>query len=339
MTESIVVTGATGFLGRILCDSLVAAGYDVCGVDLNPPTEAVPWRFERVDVRNPSEVQTALEGSDIVVNNAALVPVTRSTLEEYRSVNVAGTRNVFAVAQSNDMYVMHISSTALYGVPEELPIRIDSPMRPVCAYGKSKVEAEGLVAEARSNGLRISNLRPRTLIGTGRLGLLDVIFPRIRDGRRVPVFGDGNNRLQLCDAQDFADAAVSAVRKRANADYAIGAEVFGTVREDMQELIRRVGSSSKVAGVPVPLIHSVVRPLQAVGRSPFTEWHYKTAFVPFYCDISPAKRDLDWSPRFSNADALERSYRYFESRDGAVVGESAHLNHLQGALARILRGG
>jgi len=337
LKERVVVTGATGFLGRILCDSLVADGYDVIGTDIRPPTGKTEWQYLHLDVCDPAAVRQAVAGASIVVNNAALVPVTRSTLEQYRSVNVGGTNNVITAARDLGTYVLHISSTALYGVPSELPIRIDSPMEPVCAYGRSKVEAEYLVSEAREAGLIIGNLRPRTLIGTGRLGLLDVIFPRIRDGRMVPLFGRGDNRLQLCDAQDFADAAVRAVRLRVNADLAIGASKFSTVRGDMEEVVRRTGSSSRVVAVPVPLIHAVVRPLDLVGRSPFTEWHYKTAFVPFYCDIDPARRALGWEPRYTNADALERSYRAFLETGGASGG-SAHLRPLEGLLARFLRG-
>jgi nucleoside-diphosphate-sugar epimerase len=82
---------------------------------------------------------------------------------------------------------------------------------------------------------------------------------------------------------------------------------------------------------------SMCRPLDAVGRSPFTEWHYKTAFVPFFCDIEPAVAGLGWRPKFSNVDALYRAYEYFLTTDGSH-GESAHLSPLKGGLARLLRG-
>jgi nucleoside-diphosphate-sugar epimerase len=330
-----LVTGGSGFLGAHLADALERAGYEVRTLDVNPP-EAGGREFVRADVRDAEALRRAAAGCEVVVDNAALVPVTRASAEEYRAVNVGGCRNTLLAAEEAGAYVLHISSSAIFGVPPELPVRADSPLTPFEPYGRSKAEAEHVVDERRAAGQTIASLRPRTLLGEGRLGLFDVIFSRVRGGRRVPMFGSGSNRVQMCDVGDFCAAALAAIERRAGGDYNIGSAGFGTVREDLQGLIDRVGSSSRLQPVPVWAIRAVLQPLDAIGRSPFNEWHWRSAPEPFYFDISAAREGLGWEPRRTNVDALEHAYRQYVRRSD--VGSSAHRQPLRGTLARLLRG-
>jgi nucleoside-diphosphate-sugar epimerase len=332
-----LVTGGTGFLGAHLADALAGAGYEVRTLDVHPPERPGSHEFVRADVRDAEAVSRAARGCDVVVDNAALVPVTRAAEADYRAVNVGGCRNTLDAAAAAGAYVLHISSSAIYGVPRELPVTPSTPLAPFEPYGRSKAEAERLVEERRAGGLTVASLRPRTLLGEGRLGLFDVIFARVRAGRRVPLFGGGENHVQMCDVDDFCRAAIAAVDRRANGDYNIGSARFGSVREDLSALIERVGSRSRLQPVPVWAIRAVLRPLDAVGRSPFNEWHWRSAPAPFYFDLSKAREELGWVPERTNADALESAYGHYVRRAGEE-GASAHRRPLAGLLARLLRG-
>jgi nucleoside-diphosphate-sugar epimerase len=333
----VLVTGGTGFLGAHLSAALARAGWNVVAADVHPPAEPVDHEYLSLDVRDADAVRRAVEGFDVVVNNAALVPVTRSSFEVYRAVNVGGTENVLAAAKATGAYVAHISSTSLYGVPRELPIRPDTPFTPFEDYGRSKTEAEGVVERERAGGMIVSSLRPKTIVGTGRLGIFDVIFPRIRDGRAVPLFGRGDNLLQLLDADDMCAAVLRAIELRSNGSYNVGALEYGTVRQDFERLIAHAGTGARLVPIPVTAIHAVVRPLDLIGRSPFTSWHYRTAHMPSYADVSKAVEELGWQPQRSNAQMLAHAYDWFVEH-GHVRGASAHRQPLGGTLARLLRG-
>ncbi|HEY6760222.1 MAG TPA: NAD(P)-dependent oxidoreductase [Baekduia sp.] len=333
----VLITGGTGFLGAHLADHFAAAGYAVRTGDVNPPDPSAPHEFVHLDVRDAAAVRAAAEDCEVIVNDAALVPVTKSDLATYRAVNVGGTENVVAAARATGAYVVHISSTSLYGQPPVVPITPQTPFIPFETYGRSKTEAELVVQRVRAEGMTISSLRPRTIVGTGRLGLFDVIFPRIRDGKAVPLFGKGDNLLQLLDADDMCTAVLKAVELRSNGSYNVGALEFGTVREDFERLIAHAGTDARLVGVPVWAIHAVVKPLDAVGRSPFTPWHYMTAHLPYYCDVSQTVADLDWHPQRSNAEMLINAYDWFVAH-AHERGESAHRRPLEGGLAKLLRG-
>jgi nucleoside-diphosphate-sugar epimerase len=332
----VLVTGGTGFLGAHLANAIAGAGHEVRTLDIHPPESPGRHEFVRADVRDAAAVRSAVRGCDVVVDNAALVPVSRASEAEYRSVNLDGCRNTLDAAAAEGAYVLHISSSAIYGVPVELPVRTSTALAPFEPYGRSKADAERLVAERRAGGLTVGSLRPRTLLGEGRLGLFDVIFARVRAGKRVPLFGAGRNRVQMCDVEDFCAASLAAIDRRANDDYNIGSAGFGTVREDLEGLIARVGSRSRLQPVPVWAIRAVLQPLDAVGRSPFNEWHWRSAPEPFYFDISKAQDELGWRPVRTNADALENAYGHYMRR--ADTGASAHRRPLAGLLARLLRG-
>jgi nucleoside-diphosphate-sugar epimerase len=194
-----------------------------------------------------------------------------------------------------------------------------------------------MVAERRAAWLPIASLRPPTLVGEGRLGLFDEIFGRDRAGKRVPVFGRGLNRSQLCDVQDLCSAAVAAAERGASGDYNVGSSAYGTVREDIEELIAHAGTSARVQPVPTLAIRAVLQPLELVGRSPFTQWHWGSAAADFYLDLSNAEADLGWRPAYSNDEMLAESYDDYVRR-GETDGPSAHRRPLSGGLARLLRG-
>ncbi len=333
----VLITGGSGFLGSHLSRTLSAAGWDVIAADVHEPTVTDRDTFLRLDVRDAGAVRQAVKPVDVVVNCAALVPITRSSSERYRAVNATGTANVLTAAKASGAYVAHISSSSIYGIPTQLPILPSTPFAPFEDYGYSKTEAERIVERERANGLVVSSLRPRTIVGTGRLGLFDAIFPRIRDGKPVPLFGAGDNVLQLLDVDDMCAAVVRAIDTRANNNYNVGAREYKTVREDFEGLLAHANTGARLVPVPVPLIHAILRPLDAVGRSPFTRWHYMTAHRSCYSDISTTVDELGWSPERSNLEMLANSYDWFV-RHPVAPGASAHRRPLQGALAHLLRG-
>jgi nucleoside-diphosphate-sugar epimerase len=330
-----LVTGGTGFLGSHLTAALLDASFEVRVLDVNPPegSGGECAEFIQGDVRDRGTVERAAEGCEVVVDNAALVPVSGASAEEFRSVNLEGCRTTLEAVRGTGAYLLHISSSAIYGVPVELPVTERTPFAPFEPYGRSKAEADRLVASAREDGLGAASLRPRTLLGPGRLGLFDFIFSRVRAGKAVPLFGRGRNRIQLCDVADFCAACLAAIERRAVGDFNIGATSFGTAREDVEALIEHAGTGARALPLPAGAISASMALLDRLGLSPFTRWHWKTAPVSFYFDTTKAREELGWEPSHSNAEALCAAYDHWLEH-GDRFGASAHRRPLRGLLAR-----
>ena len=110
--------------------------------------------------------------------------------------------------------------------------------RPVEPYGRAKLDAEHLCRAAVSRGLDVSVVRPRTILGHGRLGIFGILFDWIADGASVPVLGSGDNVYQFVHAADLADACRRAAERPGPAVYNVGAERFGTMREALEATLR-----------------------------------------------------------------------------------------------------
>jgi nucleoside-diphosphate-sugar epimerase len=317
------ISGGAGFLGLHLARRLLADGFTVRTLDIAPLAEPeLEGAVEelRGDVRDPAACARLVEGADVLVHAAAALPILGSR-EAIRSVNVGGTATLLAAAFEADVgRTILISSTAVYGVPEKHPIEEDDPLVGIGHYGDSKIEAEQVTREFAQRGLDVVIVRPKTFVGPERLGVFEILFDWIREGRRIYVLGEGSNRYQLLAVADL----VEGVTRCAEADVAgatlnVGAGEFGTVREDLEALIGHAGSSSRVTPVPARPAELVLRALELARLSPLAEWHYRTAHRDSFVDVSKAEGLLGWRPRLSNAQALIETYDWYLANRSRVV--------------------
>ena len=316
------ISGGAGFLGLHLSRRLLDDGHDVRTLDVVPLDDAELERTVeevRGDVRNRESVRRLVDGADVVVHAAAALPI-QASRDSIRSVNVGGTENVLRAGDDAGVRrVVFISSTAVYGVPEKHPIEEDDPLVGVGWYGESKIDAEGL---CRVAAVETTIVRPKTFIGPERLGVFEILFDWIREGRRIYTLGKGDNRYQLLAVEDLVDAIVRAgdEPKAARETFNVGATEFGTVRSDLQALIDHAGSSSRLQPIPVKPAELALRGLELLRVSPLAEWHYKTAHKDSFVDVSKAQRLLGWQPRLSNRDALIETYDWYLANRGRVGG-------------------
>ena len=310
------ITGGSGFLGLHLARQLRADGEDVRTLDLEPlDPELTSSGIDSItaDIRDGAAVGALCRNADVVVHAAAALPIQGSS-EEIRSVNVDGTATVLAAAaQSGVRRVVFVSSTAVYGIPHVHPIDEGMQLDPVGAYGASKIDAERVCAEFGARGLEVVIIRPKTFVGPERLGVFEILFDWIRDGRRIYTIGSGHNRYQLLAVEDLVEALVLAgTRPVAGRIYNVGAQQFGTVREDLQALIDHAGSTSRITPLPARPVQVTLRALELLRVSPLAEWHYKTADKDSFVSIERAQTELGWTPRLSNAETLIDAYRWYE---------------------------
>ena len=235
MTTS-VVTGGNGYFGRVLVQHLLEQGDEVRLLDIDvsdAPTHGV--EIIQGDVRDLDIVRRAIDGADTVFHNVAQVPLVKDQFL-LRSVNVEGTENVLTASRDVGVAkVVHTSSSAVFGVPETNPVLPTTVPQPAEPYGHAKLAAEWACLRAASAGLDVTIVRPRTILGHGRLGIFGILFDWIADGADPFVLGDGSNRYQFVHADDLAGVCRLAAAKPGPAVFNVGTDRFGTMPRDTRE--------------------------------------------------------------------------------------------------------
>src|SRR4051794_26030012 len=310
------ISGGAGFLGLHLARRLAADGHDVRTLDLAPldDPQLEGMRVEELhgDVRVRADVDRLVDGVETLVHAAAALPI-QASRDAIRSVNVDGTALTLAAAlEAGVRRVVFVSSTAVYGVPKVHPIAEDAPLVGVGHYGESKIDGEAVCAHFRRRGLDVVIVRPKTFIGPERLGVFEILFDWIREGRKIPILGSGENRYQLLAVEDLVDAIVAAAEGDVAGEvFNVGATEFGTVRSDLQALIDHARSGSRLRPIPARPTEIALRALELMRLSPLAEWHYKTAHRDSFVEVSKAEQLLGYEPRFSNEQALIRTYDWY----------------------------
>jgi nucleoside-diphosphate-sugar epimerase len=323
-----LVTGGSGFLGNLIARRLLARGDRVKVLDLwEDNTRPREIEFINCDIRNRDGVLQAMRGVDLVHHNVALVPLTKSG-KKFWDVNVEGSRIAAdAAVQAGVKAFIHMSSSALFGVPESCPITEATPMCPVEIYGRAKLAGERAVREiCQKAGLPLIVIRPRTILGEGRLGIFQILFEWIRDGNNVFVIGDGNGKFQFVHAHDLMDAYLLALNLGKPGVYNVGTDRFGTVREALEHVIAHANSPSKVKSLPAGLTIQSLRLADMLGLSPLAPWHYLTYHKPFYFDVSGLLA-MGWRPKYSNDEMFRESYDWFIKNYDQLAAQKAGSAH------------
>jgi nucleoside-diphosphate-sugar epimerase len=327
MTEiRYLITGGAGFLGINLTRHLLARGHAVTSLDIAefdyPERDRV--RIVKGDIRDRSSVDRAMAGVDVVVHTAAALP--HYSKEDIFTTDIDGTRNVLQSARDQNVArAIHISSTAVYGIPDHHPLVEDDTMQGVGPYGEAKVQAEQVCLDFRAQGMCVPIIRPKSFVGPERLGVFALLYDWAKDGHGFPMIGSGNNRYQLLDVEDLCDAiylCATLEPERVNDTFNIGAREFTTMREDYQAVLDYAGFGKKIVPLPAAPVIWTLRFLEALRLSPLYKWVYETAATDSFVSIEKAERILGYDPKYSNKDALLRNYRWYIEHLDTFAGQS-----------------
>ena len=328
----VLVTGATGFLGTHLVKRFLENGWTVVGLDRD---RFYFWgdlekeiELHLLDVREILSHARLFTGVDCVVHCAAALH--DSPEEEIRSVNLGGTKAVLDLCLKNDIpRFLFCSSTVVYGYFEfHPPVPEETPLAPQHPYAVSKAECESMLEGYRANGLNASVFRPKSFIGAGRFGVFQLLCDWIHRGAPVPLIGGGGNRYQLMGVSDLAEGVYRmATMPIRNVTLNLGAETFGTVRQDLGALVFHAGTGSRLIRLPAAPTKCALTVSEKLGLAQMWAWHYKTADRDCYVDTSRARALIGWDPAQSNLDALKETYDWYVANVDAFQGKIGLGHH------------
>ncbi len=329
----IFITGISGFLSINLVRYLLERGYtDIAGIDLvdfeYPERNKID--FLQGDIRDKEALKKCMKGADIVIHTAAALPL--YTPEDIYTTDVVGTNNVLEQAlQYGVKRFIHISSTAVYGVPDHHPLFETDRVYGVGPYGEAKVKAEEICRSYREKGLCVPILRPKSFVGPERLGVFAIFYEWASDGKNFPNIGSGNNLYQLLDVADLCQAihnCMTLEETKVNDTFNVGAEIFSTMKNDYQAVLDEAGFGKKIIPFPAKPVILALKILEVLKLSPLYPWIYETASKESFVSIEKAQKQIDFKPIYSNKDALIRNYHWYLENKNHLSGGSGVSHRL-----------
>ncbi len=338
--KSYLLTGGSGFFGTVLKQRLLADGHSVVNVDLHADEDRHPNLHSiRADISQHAAMAEVFKRHkfDGVFHIAAMLAHAVKDERVLWSSNVTGTEVIADLARQHQIQnLVFTSSNCLWGKPFKRLVREDDEPAPIELYGRSKWEGERTLAKYESD-LNVVTIRCPTIIDSGRLGLLAILFEFIDEGRRVWTVGSGNNRYQFIYAQDLADAAVRSIDHPRSEVFNIGSDNVKSLRDIYGYVIEKANSRSKVVCLPERTSLIAMRLAHQLKISPLGPYHYKMIAEDFVFDTTKIKRELAWQPTLTNEDMLWRAYEYYSENRREIEARTNVSAHKQAARMGVIR--
>lgn len=320
LTADILITGASGFIGRHLVGRLLTLGHRVRVLVRRPPDDPrlLDPHVEIVqgDLGDAAVVARAVEGTRLVYHLGAAM---RGSAEDFERGTITGTQNVVAsVSASPATRLVYVSSlSVLHAAAASTPsvVREDWPLEPHPElrglYTGTKLRAEAIVRDAiRAQQLRAVIVRPGQVFGLGG----ELMTPAVarKAGSWLVVIGDGQLVLPLIFVEDLVDALLAAAEREV-----FDGSVFHVVDEanvTQNELVERYGKTMsqapRVLHIPVAAMRAAGTLAQVaarvLGRTPsLSPYRIASALAPLRYDCQAARTRLGWTPQVGARRGME----------------------------------
>lgn len=317
--KKVLVTGATGFLGKYVVEELVEHGYQVRAFGRNRTIGQslvnASVTFIQGDLTNQEDLTKACQEMDMVVHAGALSTVW-GPWEDFYQTNVLGTKYVLeACREAKIERLVYVSSPSIYAAPrDQLDIKeSDAPQENrLNNYIRSKLASEKLFKDYPDVSSVI--LRPRGLFGIGDTSILPRVL-NLSQKIGIPLIGDGRQLMDMTCVENVA----LAIRLALETPQAAG-EVYNVTngeprafRNLIEETLRGLGYPIRYRKIPAPLVSAISSSLEFIykslklkGEPALTRYTYYLLRYSQTLDISKAERDLGYRPKITISEGIEQ---------------------------------
>jgi UDP-glucose 4-epimerase len=342
--KNVLVTGASGFFGGILKRRLLAEGHAVTNIDLVADTDTHPALTSvQGDIRDTALLDRLFTESNFVAVFHCAAMLAHDQIDEKAlwTSNVDGTRNIAEACHQHGVKKLVFTSTnCLWASNLGHEVKEDEIPNPIEIYGKSKLAGEKVLAEYQAD-LNVIIIRCPTIIDSGRLGLLAILFEFIQDGKKVWVVGDGGNRYQFIYAQDLATACLQSLDYHQSDLFHIGSANVVSLRQVYEAVIEAAKADAptkaRVAQLPKGPTIAAMKLAHILKVSPLGPYHYRMIAEDFIFDTTRIRERLGWSPTLTNQQMMIEAYRYYAAERAAIHARTDVSAHSKAAPMGVIR--
>lgn len=325
--STVLVTGATGFIGRHLVESLIEEGYNVRALvrslEKGKQLEEKGVELHKGDITIPETLKNIGSGVDFVFHLAALMKFHGAKWEDLYKINVMGTENLVKelLGEEIELFVL-TSTTEVIGPCEKIPADEESPPNPKYEYGKSKLLAEELVRRYhKEHGFPVTIIRPSGVYGPGDLYITYSTIRAIARGLLSRLPGGGENYIQFAFVKDVVQGYLRVIEsyKRAMGEtYIITSEDFYTYKEAFTIIADLLGVKPPKGSMPIWLAKTLIwfiekwNSLRGVEDFVFHTSVVDDMLTNRVYSIDKAKKELNYRPQYKFREGMEITIKWFK---------------------------
>ena len=322
----VLLTGATGFLGKYVIDELKNNSYQVVAFGRNEKIGKAlideNVEFFKGDIDNLDDLFKASQNCSAVIHTAALSTVW-GKWEDFYNVNVLGTKNVVQVCEEKNLKLVFVSSPSIYaGAKNQLDVKEDEAPKEndLNYYIKSKIMAENIIKSSKLNYMII---RPRGLFGVGDTS----IIPRLLELNKkigIPLFVDGKQKVDITCVENVAYALRLALENNeySRQIYNITNDEPIEFKEILTLFFNEMGTEGKYLKWNYNLISPLVSFLEIIYKffrikkePPITKYTLYLMRYSQTLNIDKAKRELGYHPKISILEGVKKYVKHSRKND------------------------
>lgn len=307
----VLVTGASGFIGRYLVKKLAERGYEVFAL----ARRNFKIEFAEVirgDITDIESLLPAVSKVDAVFHNAGYAD-DRGKKRDFYRVNVNGTKNVAEACRMKGVQrIVYTSSAGVYGFPNKKePLTEESPKKPMNAYHKSKLEGENVLKKYTE--MKISVIRPPLVLGAGaRAG--ETILKRIENGK-IAYIGNGENFISIAHPIDASSCMIKALEKDEEGDVFNAVSFHCRIRELIEEITREMNIELKEKHIPYSIAYLISIFSEKFSKNEFslTRYRVKSFGRNRIISFEKAKKKLGYTPEYDLKKTVKEMVEWYKT--------------------------
>lgn len=321
----ILVTGATGFIGRHLVVGLLKRGYSVYCLVRDQKKEEILRKIGaevlKGDITDKKSLEKILDYElDAVFHLAGILGARNIKNDVYWKVNVEGTRNLLTILSKKKLRIIHISSTLVLGDIGKYPANEDTTPHPSDMYERTKYEGEKIANGFCQVGMPVTIIRPEFVYGPHDMHLL-AFFKVIRD-KRFFFIGNGKNYIQPTYIDDLIDGLLLCLNNNESIGrtYVLAGEKPVTIREFISEVAFCFNVSIPKINIPPGFAKLLGLSLEILSKifqfnNPLPKSRVKFFIQNHFFDISKAKRELGYNPKVDITNGIASTVSWYKENN------------------------
>ena len=285
MSQNILITGSSGFLGLQLCSILSKSSHKITALDIKQPEE----KFENInyEISSINEYLVNNVGKmkefNLIIHTASILPF-KSNKDELIETNVLTTLNLVKhISNLQNTFLIYISSSGVYGKPSKIPITKNTKFNPLDLYAQTKITSEDNIKKYLAKD-SFAIIRPRTILGNNRKGIFEIFFKLIKYNIPIPLPNSGIQKIQFVEVEDLARLIVHIGENKTSGEWPAGAPEPDSLINHLNSLGEKIDKKITTFNVNPKLFYFLGVLLIKLRIINFTKWHFGSFPYDFYFD-------------------------------------------------------